>query len=1138
MKNKRQNKSQIVPTTSDTTSKRKKRSLGNIFCDENHEEAPSFAATLPTIVRDTSDDVMIEDILTDPPTSPLDKIRSSLCQTAPIKLQTPTPTIASPEATRPGRMVRIHDITFSHIVPIKWTRKCDPYVVITIGETTLETNIQWDSDATVMWRDLNYYTSLATNMRIDIYDANVIREDVLMASHTCPVKHGDIKQRLHDAKGKYRGELLVHISLEDVNLPVEYVCEGHLNRLRRLQDKHKIVTSADTSLNIDRTPSTEADSKILDSEAPSGSKRIEVSVPSAKEVKNSKTLDRRESKGYKSLPKGESMPSAPVIAEAKPSLNIEQPRKEIALPAAKPLPVKQTSRPVEIERNREHKREALRVVDLPKQESKQISESSSKKTKKKSISAPTPSLLVGCADISPDAHRVIDQIFERVLGTTAANITLTYYEVGMVFDALGAAIDLEALKSQWKCTVVLSLTSEKLFAAILTEFARETLGNRLFTMTEESAKKALKHLNSLVQGPYKKFRKLVLETAEMTNKRPYAWSTKILVKIAKIMQFPVAKFETSSFGALIDRDGSALVEEFDIIPSILQLRFQVYLAVLKRIDELWLEGIFPKDLTYRKPLPTSNSEPIISLQNLNDQEVIQISNTDKLLKSYLPLNRAYGWGVTLEAMTQLAAVIGGCSGKISPGFGNVKMKGVKWVALMNEDALAALRSMNIHPVSGRHVAVPISCIKLHKKDKCINTPPVASSSVTQFTVGMNVQISDIERLASAYDRFEWWERPPEDILQAFAGSMGEVISVAQLSDPHRLVGVRVMKDGKEIIDAVPVEALSVPSPKRKPKQPPPSTVANTNVINSNIVSNTINKRSQKSEAKTISQSQSLETPQEDTDIYSNHMDMWAVGGGDESAPPDMLSAQDIHTILAPSARVPTAPVVSRNAVQDRPLYRPKEASQKINLDSYGWLNPKRMDASFDVDTTREEYLYSSPKQKRRIETPEKRSPKLTVTTAQLEPEGGIQRSHREKSQKMKHAEDTKKASLLYAEDKLPEASIDEDDFGIEGFGLSASSRRNRPKSAAPTKKSVPAKERPKSAAGRRSKRDDSDVPSAYAWLSRPIKPIKNVSDSIDPKINENLWRELRRSERDMHAKEVDLRRKLKKMGVSYNSTHA
>merc|ERR1711939_162945 len=104
---------------------------------------------------------------------------------------------------------------------------------------------------------------MGASMRLDIYDANVIREDVLMASLTCSVKKGDIKERVHDNRGKYRGELLVRMSLEDVNLPSDYVCEGYLNRLRRLQDKHKIVTSADTSLNIDRTPSIEADSKSL-----------------------------------------------------------------------------------------------------------------------------------------------------------------------------------------------------------------------------------------------------------------------------------------------------------------------------------------------------------------------------------------------------------------------------------------------------------------------------------------------------------------------------------------------------------------------------------------------------------------------------------------------------------------------------------------------------------------------------------------------------------------------------------------------------------------------------------------------------------------------------------------------------------
>ena len=138
-------------------------------------------------------------------------------------------------------------------------------------------------------------------------------------------------------------------------------------------------------------------------------------------------------------------------------------------------------------------------------------------------------------------------------------------------------------------------------------------------------------------------------------------------------------------------------------------------------------------------------------------------------------------------------------------------------------------SNDIHPTTGHMVLVPLSCLR-RPVIQPINRPPVTPQTDLNLTVnsadihiGQKVLIGDIVVLEQACERScEWWDRPSNATLRLMSGRVAEVISTTQLTNDSSStgiltggrVGIRVMVDGEEIIDALPLEALFVAPPQK------------------------------------------------------------------------------------------------------------------------------------------------------------------------------------------------------------------------------------------------------------------------------------------------------------------------------------
>lgn len=74
-------------------------------------------------------------------------------------------------------------------------------------------------------------------------------------------------------------------------------------------------------------------------------------------------------------------------------------------------------------------------------------------------------------------------------------------------------------------------------------------------------------------------------------------------------------------------------------------------------------------------------------------------------------------------------------------------------------------------------------------------------------VGLKVCAADAETLKLCCERFDWWDRPAPEVLEVLAGRTGEVVSVNELTNVGRVGLQFVNGDGREVLDALPLEAL-------------------------------------------------------------------------------------------------------------------------------------------------------------------------------------------------------------------------------------------------------------------------------------------------------------------------------------------
>lgn len=403
-----------------------------------------------------------------------------------------------------------------------------------------------------------------------------------------------------------------------------------------------------------------------------------------------------------------------------------------------------------------------------------------------------------------------------------------------------------------KDSVLLSLQSPPLLAAALSEFVREKnivkrnmKTSRPFSLTEQQAIIASNHLISLVRGNWKQTRKLMLMAA--TNKgvssednRTAYWGPHWMSKILSTLQMPPLPLPENSgeeFLNLTEKQIHAFVK-----PSILRTRCRLHVKLMQYLDQWWKEGSRPQDpLSAEIPecedddkLPISTTAAKKkSSRDIFDGDYVKIAKSESLLKAMMPIHRAYAWSATVEEMTYFCDLVGGMIGMTlkHPPYASKHLEahGMKWVTF-REDAtvphsnisiLSSLREFEdstVECVSGRCVYVPQFCLKKHTAPiPDASTPystktknlPISNLMNCDVTVGMKVRVLDIDSLYRAYERFDWWERPPASSLAGMAGRQGVIVSLpAPSGTDYKRYGVSVVtKQGEEIVDALPPDAM-------------------------------------------------------------------------------------------------------------------------------------------------------------------------------------------------------------------------------------------------------------------------------------------------------------------------------------------
>jgi hypothetical protein len=210
----------------------------------------------------------------------------------------------------------------------------------------------------------------------------------------------------------------------------------------------------------------------------------------------------------------------------------------------------------------------------------------------------------------------------------------------------------------------------------------------------------------------------------------------------------------------------------------------------------------------------------------------------------MPVHRAYAWSASVEEMTYFCDIIGGLIGMTMkhPPYGpkGLEAKGMKWVTFREDATLAhsnisilsALREFGdgVEFIAGRCVYLPQVCLKkhsapIHDESASFSTKaknlPINNLINCDVKIGMKVKVLDVDSLYRAYERFDWWDRPSGAALSSMAGRPGVIVSLPPPSGTdYKRYGVSIVtKQGYEIVDALPPDAMEDSSVNVKPSSP-------------------------------------------------------------------------------------------------------------------------------------------------------------------------------------------------------------------------------------------------------------------------------------------------------------------------------
>lgn len=381
------------------------------------------------------------------------------------------------------------------------------------------------------------------------------------------------------------------------------------------------------------------------------------------------------------------------------------------------------------------------------------------------------------------------------------------------------------------------------FASAVTSILHDHFGAPDLPVSEDQAGAGVQQLIKLLGGSYINIRGMLFLACK-ADCRPSKLSRKWIQRLLATMGRTDAPDYTAA--DLLQQPLQALGDRLGIRSSVLLARLGLYRRCLAILDIYWQRGIRPNDrLRVDKLASKGNSrdigvEDLINASDLDDKEemvspavpsssqasqggtMVSIAPAQALFDALLPLNRAYGWGLTLIDLTTIANSCGDGGGHCMPKDKSMECEQETcWVEMQFKsfdkqrrfkdslpDHLIGSDSESPAIVRDIHhkifVKIPRTCCTSRK------TKHVKQSLLLQpeeICVGISVRILPaiyLQRVCVAVVE-SWWERPSASQLAAMAGEVASVVSIAELAS-RGLVGVR-LRDKLSICDALPMEAL-------------------------------------------------------------------------------------------------------------------------------------------------------------------------------------------------------------------------------------------------------------------------------------------------------------------------------------------
>lgn len=438
-------------------------------------------------------------------------------------------------------------------------------------------------------------------------------------------------------------------------------------------------------------------------------------------------------------------------------------------------------------------------------------------------------------------------------------------------------------------------------------------------MNEEKSERVLAQLMGLVEGSYPDIKQFILKvcganhTATRTSSvstvepcRPASWSAATVRGFLRSISIKHSTELELTGHEFIGLEGSALRRHFGSNPSIDRTRLSVYSQTLLYLDSWWDRGIRPGEV-YQKDTDETAEASLKSGGSIkknkskrrgsqagyesvtakwgdlslvldcikNDElsetvrarskvveggraiqtHLLKIANFQVLLEALTPLNRAFGWGCSLESLVRFASIVGGMRGHLwvqdeslsrpqrsnnssytdlSQLSGNL-LEDIagrvnsstqdeigRWVVLQKGSAnstseLTQLVSLCqelrvVMKYTSREddfiAFIPLPCLRVTSVQEVragVFQAALEGLLLDDIHVGSKVVVASSDALTRTCERFDWWDRPSAQVLDTMSNQVGEVVSLAEAQTKRR-VGVRLCGPSG-VCDALPLEAL-------------------------------------------------------------------------------------------------------------------------------------------------------------------------------------------------------------------------------------------------------------------------------------------------------------------------------------------